>query len=239
MEPLPPTEIIETELTPEMISKMVKSPMAPLIYAGEIVYDDTMMALSCPRRHIHKYFLKDIVDTDGKIKCETCDGTSKEAIFIRETAESLLKIPFILSDKCFKNISARISLITYRYSGKNSYEKTESGLIIYLYKTISELRIIRTILEALESTDDDSLRQMAERARIALEAGDGSFKSKNIKKAFSRPKKKFFTKDNLPYTPEMAEIKESQTKSRPGMIISDDILCLENSIFSTKNAAFG
>lgn len=127
----------------DIIINKIKYPLEPVINSsGNIIYDDVKITLKCQKKHIHQYYLCDIVKINEPfIKCFTCSGGNKFVRRARNIAEEILKIPFHLieENKDYKKFNAfidttkDISLICYNKPGANKINNN----VIELYKTNS------------------------------------------------------------------------------------------------------
>lgn len=59
------------------------------------VHDSATIAIRCGKGHLHRYFIDSVAA--GNLKCQTCKHTNKFAVNVRETAEDIFKVPFIIS----------------------------------------------------------------------------------------------------------------------------------------------
>lgn len=214
-----------SEVTIDTIAMMVKTPLTPLRDANGFVYDASTLAICCGRGHIHKYFLNDITKDNGSsLKCRTCSTGNKFTTLVRETIETILGVPFALTEKRlnsdanyveFSNPILKIHVACSRSSGIDISQRVNDSLLIKMHTTTGVKKIKVSLYDNLKPIIDTLPTETRER----IQATKG-------KTAAARKK---FLKEPLPYTPELAAINPFITQTQLNIITRDnDKLCLEN-----------
>jgi hypothetical protein len=224
------------EITIDIIAAMIKQPLTPIKDANGFVHDESTIAARCPRGHIHKYFLKDIIaDSGANTRCHTCSSGNKFMIMTRELMENTLGVPFILAEKRlsgdinaieYSNPMLKITIVCGRTPGVNNVIWANDYLVVKLHPTTS-LRKIKDSLHKLLSGQDRLPADVLEKIN-SLEAAPAG-RDRGDKSSMKR-----FNKGALPYTNELARVQIASMHVNPIIaqmqmnIIDDPKLCLEN-----------
>jgi hypothetical protein len=223
------------EITIESIAAMIKQPLAPIKDANGFVHDESTIAARCPRGHIHKYFLKDIIaDSGATTRCHTCSSGNKFMIMTRELMETTLGTPFALSEKRltsdinateYINPMLKIVIVCARTPGIDNAIQINNYLVVKLHPTTS-LRKVKDSIYKLLSTCDQLSEDTLEKIKLLASAP--------AKQPAVRPNAKRFVKDALPFTADLARVQIASMHINPIIaqmqmnIIDDPKLCLEN-----------
>lgn len=217
------TVINEQEMTTiDKIAELIKKPMIPVKDFHGYVYDTGAIAIRCPHGHIHKYFLRDIKDSDGAVKCLTCCAGKKYTKMVRRTVESLLGIPFIIkNEQCEKDITiefynptVNVIISCYKMYGEHHYTLDNSILKIMIRPTTSSKKIREYLHECFLKHID--LFELKIREKLIAEM---TFRKRNAGRVF--------IKEPLPYTPQLAILRTDLDQKHLNIVSTDD-LCLEN-----------
>lgn len=219
------------ELTINDVAAMVKQPMVVLRDDRGVVSDSGTIAVKCSKSHMHKYFIKDIVDSGGNIKCVTCNTGNKFMNLVRETAENSLGVPFVLATNKlstesnaieYVNPVVRVTLVCNRLSGADTSTVSDGMLIINIHNTTS----VRKIKNSLHEHMNAIIGSFTPELQTKILALKPTPVKKNIPKIFQ--------KEPLPFTQELAKTHAAQAKLNPTAaimcmnIVSADKLCIEN-----------
>jgi hypothetical protein len=149
--------------TVDKIATMIIPPLTVLYNNGKIIHDKTTLSAKCTVGHLHKYFLKDIVDTNsagGVTNCKTCNVGTKFIIMVRTTIESVLNVPFMLTTNLlaksenaipveFTNPLMKIQIACYpkikNVNAADSSSKVDDYLLIEIHHTTSLKKIRETL----------------------------------------------------------------------------------------------
>lgn len=215
------------QITIDDIAAMIKPPMFPLQDQNGFVHDVSAIAARCERGHIHKYFLKDIIADSGIKRCHTCSSGNKFMIMVRETAERVFGLPFILTESQmgnntieYTNPILKITFICARSPGEDTLTMVGDNALLKIHPT-SSLKKIKDII-CTQLSEHPTLSDEQKMRVIAL---------KPVKTA----KKKIYQKDPLPFTPALATLNSAGAENpllaqmEMNVITSDpQQLCLEN-----------
>ncbi len=185
-------------ITIDMVAAKILPPLIPLRDEKGFVYDSGTLAAKCPRRHIHKYYIVDIMNRTPQ--CTTCKHGGSWAKTLRETAENMLSVPFILADKRrapnslyeYFNPILGVVLACFRKSPKAETITTGDILIICFAQCSSAgsiARRLKSVLPSRQSLTDDQ-REAVNR--------------------YIPAERKVFHNDPLPFTPELAAMNTAQ-----------------------------
>ncbi len=142
------------------IAAMIRPPMKPVSDTNGWLCDLSTFVIKCDKNHIHRYFVHDIVSNGGVMVCQTCGHDNRFTRLVRETAESLLGVPFARASATSASASAttrdsvnitysnprlRVIITCVRDAGEDTVCPTrirgEAGILIALHTTKSERKI--------------------------------------------------------------------------------------------------
>lgn len=221
----PVTAVATPQVTIDNIAEMIKPPMFPLQDQNGFVHDVSAIAARCERGHIHKYFLKDIIADSGIKKCYTCSSGNKFMNMVRETAERVFGLPFIITENQnntveYTNPILKITLICMRTSGEDTLTMVGDNALLKIHPT-SSLKKIKDII-CMRLSDHPALSD-EQRMRVLV--------LKPVKTA----RKKIYQKDPLPFTPALAALNSAGAENpllaqmELNVVTADpQQLCLEN-----------
>jgi len=231
-----PTVNTTPEITIENIAAMIKQPLMPIKDANGFVHDESTIAARCPRGHIHKYFLKDIIaDSGTTTRCHTCSSGNKFMIMTRELMETTLGTPFALSEKRltgdintteYINPMLKIVIVCARTPGIDNVIQINDYLVVKLHPTTSLRKVKDSIYKLLSACDQLSADTLEKIKSLASAPAK--------QPAAARPDAKRFVKDALPFTADLARVQIASMHVNPIIaqmqmnIIDDPKLCLEN-----------
>lgn len=135
--------------TIEEIALLLKPPLTPLRDKCGLLYDKVSLGAKCSIGHIHKYYLSDIINSDGYLSCQTCSHGCRSVALAREIVESLLEIPFTYKQKTqnkvfeYSNPHMGITLLMPCIDNTSSREEDIYTLRI---KSVKSPRIIKQLL---------------------------------------------------------------------------------------------
>ncbi len=226
--------------TAEEIAAMVKPPMTVLHTGGILSPDSTTLKLCCARGHVHSVYIKDVLSSDGVIACKTCNYGSKFTTMVRESLESILKIPFVIADTAtrgnpqtceFVNDEHLIAAECRRGNSTGVQPEIVGDKLLLTISFSTSLKKIRaSLLEMLKQQKDwfsDEIRAAVEDASAHEDGG--------ARKAVKMTAK--FNKGPMPYTRETADAAIAIRKTNPilarmqmNIVACDDDLCIENAM---------
>ena len=198
---------VEPELTIEQIISMIKPPLMPFRDASGILYDNSTIVIRCPRAHIHKYYISDVIAAQDRLACITCASGTIFMITVREFAELLLGAPFILSSSRlmsdansleYVNLHLKIVIMCSKLRGDN-YATTINGfLLLKIYCTESLKKIKDAMYEYLHGYD-----ALSETQRKQVNA----LRPFRYARIAGQPRRRpYYKKNPLPYAPELANL---------------------------------
>lgn len=222
---------VAPEMTIDGIIPLIKPPLAPLKDARGYIYDVSTIAVVCPRKHVHKYYIKDIMVSAPK--CLTCSSGNKFSATVRELIENTFGAPFILNEKkidvesnCVEYINPQIKIAVSccRIAGEDTAAENTGVVLVKLHPTTSLKKIKESLYILLVKHRDTLSEDIIEKVRT-LHA---------MTRVYTVAPSKIYTKEPLPYSHDLAAVQLSHTKANPIMaqmqmnIIDDEKLCLEN-----------
>lgn len=197
----------EPVLTATDIAAKVRPPMTVVMTDGVISPDNATLRIRCEHGHTHIAFLKDILVADGDVNCKTCKYGSKFAVMVREILESILKIPFSISDKTTRGKQQTCEfvndehLVAVECCRTNNIvvppEIINDKLILSITYSTSRKKIRAALLEMLKGQRDWFLDELQEAIDVAI--------SQEVPKKTGRAAPKIFNKDPMPYTMDAAD----------------------------------
>ena len=214
--------------------------MKPALMGEKYIYDASTIVARCDVGHLHKYFIRDIVNNESLTSCTTCSVGNKFTTLVRTTVEAVLGVPFIYNDRGetlaqkvdagilaykdmgvteFSNPILHIHVACYaksKDSGGNSLAdstaKDGDSTLFRIHYTTSKKKINEAIHSGL--TPLLQIFDLPTRGRIAA--------LKETKKR-TTPAGRKKGKDPLPKTPELA-----LEMNLSGPTDSSETLCIEN-----------
>jgi hypothetical protein len=126
------------------------SPLKPVVINNNYIYDGAFLTLTCSK-HVHKYLIYDIVNTN--LKCKTCNYGNKFVKFVREIVEEYFIVePSDENSYEFFNPNLKINIICNNKVGIASVE-TGEWLRITFHKTSSVTQIKKLLYIFLSNKD--------------------------------------------------------------------------------------
>jgi len=147
-------------VTIESIVENIPLTLRVLTDKNGIVHDTSTVALICARKHIHRYFIRDICDAPATLKCPTCASGGKFMIALRELVEDCLGVPFVLtepdkrrdttvSSNEYHNPMIGIVIACIRDRGEDCISELRGTSILKIYRTTSVNKLKRTLQKLL------------------------------------------------------------------------------------------
>ncbi len=221
----------------EEIAALIHPPFEIVLQNGQISPDNATIRVKCQKRHEHDYFIRDIIDAG--VTCKTCSFASKYAAVVRETAESVLGVPFTIMDGAkgntceFTNVEHSIIIVcnakpgmdTKRVEAAAKREQPYHGIKFKLPFSTSTSRLKRLIVGHL--TDENGKLTPELRARVEQAIPPVRPSAREFMQRFRR--------ELLPHTAETANmVIRAQRLSNPFLakmnmsIVDSEKLCMEN-----------
>jgi hypothetical protein len=149
--------LVETTTTPvpapaptiEDVAALVRAPFTVVTDESGVVHTDSTLSVRCERGHVHEHYIKHIL-TGGAITCTTCSVGGKFAALVRETAETLLSVPFTrakVGEYVCRELN--ITLVCVRMTGDDKWAGDDNGRTITIYNTTSAKRVRDMLRRAL------------------------------------------------------------------------------------------
>ncbi len=168
----------DTPMTLADIAALLPAGMTAVSDDRGYIADTSSLAVKCSRSHIHKYYQRDIAR--GSIACVTCNWGTQFIKMVREIAEDILGVPFVVrANDDFVNVPLGITITCYRVRGVNMCSDNSNNVHMHLYLTESRRKIINALHEYLQAYPRINEQQLA-----ALRDAVASFAPKPKKGVF-------------------------------------------------------
>jgi len=225
---------LNINITIEHIVELIKHPLKPAIAGEKYIYDVATIVARCDMGHIHKYFIRDIVNNGVLNECITCKAGNMFTTLVRKTIEEILGVPFIYSEH--NTLSKKIDGNSPIYNNMNVLEFSNPILRIHVACYAKSKDSGGNLLSDSSAKDGESTLIRIHYTKSKKKINDTlSLVLSPMKELFDPPvreriealtpvkKKSPYVKNDLPKIPELAK-----DLKIAGLIENNIMLCMEN-----------
>jgi len=149
--PQQPTQQTQQSTNINDIVAKIHQSLHPFTDAKGYIYDTSTIVLECEKRHVHKYFVSDVENS----QCLTCSLSDPIAKKVHDIAEELVKEPFIMREPT-EFICMKYNIIIRVTTGFDSLD----GNVISVHRTSSESKIKNVLNRFLSTFDMKILKKL-------------------------------------------------------------------------------